>query len=102
VVPFLHAREQKVRKSKKKNEFRTSFVELLMPPRCLLINKKQKCVLWYESYGSAVAVRRKFRIFYHVNNHQTPIKNSILNWYRKFGDTGSVKNKRRSGRPAVN
>jgi hypothetical protein len=63
--------------------------------------QKAKCVLWYESYGSALAVRRKFRIFYHVNNHQTPIKNSILNWYRKFGDTGSVKNKRRSGRPAV-
>jgi hypothetical protein len=63
--------------------------------------QKAICVLWYELYESAAAVRRKFRNFYHVHYHKTPGENSILRWSQKFKEIGPVKNKGRSGRPSV-
>jgi transposase len=63
--------------------------------------QKAKCLLWYKLYEAVAAVRRKFRNCYHVHYHQTSGENSIFRWSEKFKETGSVKNKRRSGRPSV-
>ena len=62
------------------------------------LQEKAQCVLWYHETKSPVAVQRKFRNEY---RRDPPDVKSIKDWYKKFTETGSVQDRKRSGRPSV-
>ena len=55
-------------------------------------------MLWYHETKSPVAVQRKFRNEY---RRDPPDVKRIKDWYKKFTETGSVEDRKRSGRPSV-
>lgn len=61
-------------------------------------SEKANCVGWYFETKSIIKVQRKFRIQY---NKKPPSRNSIVDWHRKFLETGSVLDRPRSGRPST-
>jgi transposase len=62
------------------------------------VEEKVKCVLRLAELKSVTAVRRRFTAHYRKD---TPHRNSINNWMKKFKETGSVNDKPRSGRPGI-
>ena len=62
------------------------------------MQEKAQCVLWFHESRSPVTVQRQFRREY---GRDPPDVKSNKDWYDKFKETGSVCDKRRSGRPGV-
>ena len=60
---------------------------------------KAQCVEWYIEYRIFRHVKTNFRAVY--PGHQIPKKQTVINWYNKFKDTGSVTDRPRSGRPKI-
>jgi Helix-turn-helix domain (DUF4817) len=65
------------------------------------LQQKAQCVLWYENLKSPVKVRRLFRRSYDVQYKECPCETTIVNWYKKFKETGSCTDRTRSGRGKV-
>ena len=61
----------------------------------LTIKQKAQCVLWYHKLKSPTAVQRKFRNEF---GQEPPHTNSIKRWFKNFMETGSILNRKRSGR----
>ena len=68
--------------------------------RAMAPTKKQKaaCVIWYAKWDSIVKVRREYARVYNVYKKNAPGHKSILRWFRKFQETGSVEARPKSGR----
>jgi len=64
----------------------------------LTIQQKAQCVLWYHELKSPTAVQRKFRSEF---GEDPPYTNSIKRWFKKFMETGSILDGKRSGRPSI-
>jgi len=64
----------------------------------LTIQQKAQCVLWYHEMKSPTAVQRKFRSEF---GEDPPHTNSIKRWFKKFMETGSILDGKRSGRPSI-
>ncbi|CAG0879485.1 unnamed protein product [Darwinula stevensoni] len=62
-----------------------------------MAEQRCKIAVWQEVFQSVVEVQRRFRAVY--GQHYTPDRNTIVATHRKFMETGSVKDKPRSGRP---
>ena len=65
----------------------------------LTIQQKAQCILWYHKLKSPTAVQRKFRNEF---GQDSPHTNSIKRWFRNFMGTGSILDRKRSGRPSIN
>ena len=64
----------------------------------LTIQQKAQCVLWYNELKSRTAVQRKFR---NEVGQDPPHTNSIKRWFKNFMETGSILDRKRSGRPSI-
>ena len=64
----------------------------------LTIQQKAQCVLWYNELKSPTAVQRKFRNEF---GQDPPYTNSIKRWFKNFMETGSILDRKRSGRPSI-
>ena len=64
----------------------------------LTIQQKTQCVLWYHKLKSPTAVQRKFRNEF---GQDPPHINSIKRWFKNFMKTGSILDRKRSGRPSI-
>ena len=64
----------------------------------LTIKQKAQCVLWYHKLKSPTAVQRKFRNEF---GQDPPHTNSIKRWFKNFMETGSISDRKRSGRPSI-
>ena len=64
----------------------------------LTIQQKAQCVLWYHKLKSPTAVQRKFRNEF---GQDPPHTNSMKRWFTNFMETGSILDRRRSGRPSI-
>ena len=64
----------------------------------LTIQQKAQCVLWYNELKSPTAVQRKFRNEF---GQDPPHTNSIKKWFKNFMETGSILDRKRSGRPSI-
>ena len=64
----------------------------------LTIQQKAQCVLWYNELKSPTAVQRKFRNEF---GQEPPHTNSIKRWFKNFMETGSILDRKRSGRPSI-
>ena len=64
----------------------------------LTIQQKAQCVLWYHKLKSPTAVQRKFRNEF---GEDPPHTNSIKRWFKNFMETGSILDRKRSGRPSI-
>ena len=64
----------------------------------LTIQQKAQCVLWYNELKSPTAVQRKFRNEF---GQDPPHTNSIKSWFKNFMETGSILDRKRSGRPSI-
>ena len=64
----------------------------------LTIQQKAHCVLWYNELKSPTAVQRKFRNEFGQDHPHT---NSIKRWFKNFMETGSILDRKRSGRPSI-
>ena len=64
----------------------------------LTIQQKAQCDLWYHKLKSPTAVQRKFRNEF---GQDPPHTNSIKRWFKNFMETGSILNRKRSGRPSI-
>ena len=64
----------------------------------LTIQQKAQCVLWYNELKSPTAVQRKFRNEF---GQDPPHTNSIKRWFKSFMETGSILDRKRSGRPSI-
>ena len=62
------------------------------------IQQKAHCVLWYHKLKSPTAVQRKFRNEFGQDPLDT---NSIKRWFKNFMETGSILDRKRSGRPSI-
>ena len=75
-------------------------------PSILSINKlmmatlreKSQCVMWLHETKSPKTVQRRFLTNF---GRPSPDVKTIKNWYSKFMDTGSVKDRPRTGRTRV-
>ena len=57
-----------------------------------------QCVLWYHILKSPTAVQRKFRKGF---GQDPPHTNSVKRWFKNFMETGSILDRKRSGRPSI-
>ena len=64
----------------------------------LTIQQKAQCVLWYNKLKSPTAVQCKFRNEF---GQDPPHTNSIKRWFKNFMETGSILDRKRSGRPSI-
>ena len=64
----------------------------------LTIQQKAQCVLWYHELKSPTAGQRKFRREF---GEDPPHTNSIKRWFKKFMETRSILDGKRSGRPSI-
>ena len=65
----------------------------------LTIEEKAQCVLWYHKLKSPTAVQRKFRNEF--GKDPSHINSSIKRWFKNFMKTGSILDRKRSGRPSI-
>ena len=63
----------------------------------LTIQQKAQCVFWYHKLKSPTAVQRKFGNVF----GQDPHTNRIKRWFKNFMETGSILDRKRSGRPSI-
>ena len=63
----------------------------------LTIEQKAQCIHWYHKLKSPTAVQRKFRNEF---GQDPPHTNSIKRWFKNFMETGSILDRKRSGRPS--
>ena len=64
----------------------------------LTIQQTAQCVLWYHELKSPTAVQRRFRREF---GEDPPRTNSIKRWFKKFMETDSILDGKRSGRPSI-
>ena len=64
----------------------------------LTIQQKAQCVFWYHKLKSPTAVQRKSRNEFGQN---PPHTKSIKRWFKNFMETGSILDRKRSGRPSI-
>ena len=64
----------------------------------LTIQQKAQCVLWYHKLKSPTALQRKFKNEF---GQDPPHTNSIKRWFKNFMETGSILDRKRSGRPSI-
>ena len=64
----------------------------------LTIQQKAQCVLWYHKLKSPTAVQRKFRNEF---GQDPPHTDSIKRWFKNFMETGSILDRKRSGRRSI-
>ena len=64
----------------------------------LTIQQKPQCVLWYHKLKSPTAVQRKFRNEF---GQDPPHTNSFKRWFKNIIETGSILDRKRSGRPSI-
>ena len=64
----------------------------------LTIQQKAQWVLWYHKLKSPTAVQREFRKEF---RQYSPHTNSIKRWFKNFMETGSILDRKRSGRPSI-
>ena len=64
----------------------------------LTIQQKAQCVFWYHKLKSPIAVKHKFRNEF---GQDPPYTNSIKRWFKTFMKTGSILDRKRSGRPSI-
>ena len=64
----------------------------------LTIQQKAQCVLWYHKLKLPTAVQCKFRNEF---GQDPPHTNSIKRWFKNFMETGSILDRKRSGRPSI-
>ena len=64
----------------------------------LTTQQKAQCVLWYHKLKSPTAVQREFRNEF---GQDPPHNNSIKRWFKNFMETGSILDRKRSGRPSI-
>ena len=64
----------------------------------LTVQQKAQCVLWYHKLKSPTAVQRKFRNEFGQGLSHT---HSIKRWFKNFMETGSILDRKRSGRPSI-
>ena len=64
----------------------------------LTIEQKVQCVLWYHKLKSPTAVQSKFRNEF---GQDPPYTDNIKRWFKNFMETGSILNRKRSGRPSI-
>ena len=64
----------------------------------LTIQQKAQYVLWYHKLKSPTAVQRKFRNEFIQN---PPHIKSIKKWFKNCMETGSILDRKRSGRPSI-
>ena len=64
----------------------------------LTIQQKAQCVLWCHKLKSSTAVQRKFKNEFGQN---PPHTNSIKRWFKNCMETGSILDRKRSGRPSI-
>ena len=64
----------------------------------LTIQQKAQCVLWYHKLKSPTAIQRKLRDEF---IQDPPHTNSIKRWFKNFMETGSILDRKRSGRPSI-
>ena len=64
----------------------------------LTIQQKAQCDLWNHVSKSSIAVQCKFRYEF---GQDPPHINSIKRWLKNFMETGSILDRKRSGRPSI-
>jgi len=64
----------------------------------LTIQRKSQCVLSYHELNSPTTVQRKFRNEFRQN---PPHTDSIKRWFKSLMKTGSILDRKRSGRPSI-
>lgn len=73
-----------------------NFEDFRKEPKMATADEKAQCVQWFIQTKSDTQTRRNFRNRY---GRDPPSRSSIRAWYDKFLLTGSLLDKRRSGRP---
>ena len=68
----------------------------LNPHKMITPQEKAQCVCWFIETKSDVQTQRNYRSKY---ERDPPSRSSIRLWHKKFMETGTVFNTRRSGRP---
>ena len=68
----------------------------LNPHKMTTPQEKAQCVSWFIEKKSDVQTQRNYRSKY---GRDPPSRPSILLWHKKFMETGTVFDRRRSGRP---
>ena len=63
--------------------------------------QKARCVLLYAKFKPATQIQHEFAREFNVQVRDAPSRGTIIDWHRKFVETGSVKDRNRSGRPGV-
>jgi hypothetical protein len=64
----------------------------------LPVERKVQCVLWLTKFESVTRVRREY---HRVFNEEPPHENNIRRWDKQLKETGSLLDKKHSGRPSV-
>ena len=64
----------------------------------LTVQQKAQNVLWYHKLKSQTAVQHKFKNEFGQDPFHT---NSIKRWFKNFMETGSILDRKRSGRPSI-
>ena len=64
----------------------------------LTIQQKAQCVVWYHKLKSPTAVQCKFKNEF---GQDPPHTNTIKRWFKYFMETGSILDRKRSGRPSI-
>uniref|UniRef100_T1J0S9 DUF4817 domain-containing protein n=1 Tax=Strigamia maritima TaxID=126957 RepID=T1J0S9_STRMM len=67
-----------------------------MRTKMATMHEMVQCVLWFSETKSVTMVQRNYRQQY---ARQPPCKQTIQQWFQKFLETGSMKHRKRSGRP---
>jgi transposase len=71
---------------------------LCVSVKMLPVKRKVQCVLRLAKFESVTPVRREYR---RVFNEEPPHENNIRRWDKKLKETGSLLDKKLSGRPSV-
>src|SRR5688572_14428605 len=60
--------------------------------------EKAQCVLWFEQFKSPTIVQREYRRQF---KKKPPSRSAIRRWHKQFKGTGSILDRKRSGRPTT-
>ena len=62
------------------------------------VQRKVQCVLWLAKFESVIKVQRKYKREF---KEKAPCSISINKWDKKLKETGSLLDRKRSGRPSI-